>query len=285
MILEKGAHFIWENARLLERAIFEFRFCGGSGERILDILRTYQNPDGGLGHALEPDVRAPESQPLFLEFGLRTLYECGLRDAELAYKICDYLSLHADLARGIPPILPSSQNYPRAAHWNGPMWEQPSMDRLTGLVGLVHWQKVRHPWLPQAVQACLRNVAATRYRDAHTILTAFCLLESLPGEAATDDLFAKLAAELLHADFFCADVPVTSYGLTPLDFAPTPDAYCRSLFSDSQIDAHLDHLTSKQCEDGGWPIQWEPPGELARCEWRAYGTLRALSTLHAYGKI
>ena len=94
-----------------------------------------------------------------------------------------------------------------------------------------------------------------------------------------------LAANLLHADFFCAGVPVTGYGLTPLAFAPTPDAYCRRIFADSQIDAHLVDLASKQQEDGGWPIQWEPPGELARCEWRAHWTLGALSTLRAYGRI
>ena len=29
-ILEKGTAFIWENARLLERAVFEYRFLGGS---------------------------------------------------------------------------------------------------------------------------------------------------------------------------------------------------------------------------------------------------------------
>jgi hypothetical protein len=285
MILEKGTNFIWENARLLERAVFEYRFRGGSGERILEILRTYQNQDGGFGHALEPDLRAPDSQPLFVEFGLRTLYECDLHDAEMAYRACDFLSQHADLERGIAPLFPSSRSYPRAAHWNDPKWELPSIDRLTGLVGLVHWQGVRHPWLPKAIETCVRSIATTGYRDAHTILTAFCLLESLPSKTTADDLFGKLAKELLEADFFCADVPVTGYGLTPLTFAPTPDSYCRRIFADSQIDAHLKDLASKQQEDGGWPIQWEPPGEMAKWEWRSHWTLSALSTLRAYGRI
>ena len=74
MMLIKGKDFIWNNARSLERAIFARRFCAGSGKRILEILRNDQNPDGGFGHALEPDLRAPDSQPLFVEFALRTLY-------------------------------------------------------------------------------------------------------------------------------------------------------------------------------------------------------------------
>ncbi len=285
MILEKGANFIWENARFLERAIFEYQFRSGSAERILEILRTYQNEDGGFGHALEPDIRAPDSQPLFAEFALRTLYECNLRDSEMAYRTCGFLSQHADLELGIPTIFPSSRKYPRAAHWDNQKAELPSFDRLTGLVGLVNWQGVRHPWLQKAVEICVRHVATTKYTDAHTILTAFCLLESLPDRIAADDLFGKLSKELRDADFFCGDVPVTGYGLTPLAFAPTPDSYCRRIFPDSQIEAHLKDLESKQESDGGWPIQWEPPGSMAKSEWRSQRTVSALFTLRAYGKI
>lgn len=285
MILEKGANFIWENARLLERVILKYHFYGGSAERILEILRTYQNEDGGFGHALEPDLRAPESHPLFAEFGLRTLYECNLRDSEMAYKVCDFLSQHADLEQGIPTILPSSRKYPRAAHWNNPKAELPSFDRLTGLVGLANWQGVRHPWLQKAVEICVGSIATTKYTDAHTILTAFCLLESLLNRTTTDDLFDKLAKELFEADFFCADVPVTGYGLTPLSFAPTPDSFCRRIFPDSQIEAHLKDLESKQEDDGGWPIQWEPPGDMAKWEWRSHKTVSALFTLQAYRRI
>src|SRR5512135_788905 len=119
-ILERGANFIWENARLLERAIFEYRFLGGPADRIPLILRLYQNEDGGFGNALEPDLRAPDSQPLFLEFALHTLYECGLRDRSIALAACDFLWKHADLQRGIHLIFPSSAEYPRAPHMSNP---------------------------------------------------------------------------------------------------------------------------------------------------------------------
>lgn len=285
MILEKGTKFIWENARLLERAIFEYHFCDGSPERILEILKTYQNKDGGFGHALEPDLRAPDSHPLFAEFGLRILHECKLRAPEMVYKVCDFLSQHVDFEQGIPTILPSSQEYPRAAHWNNPDSVLPSFDRLTGLVGLANWHGTRHPWLQKAVEICMGRIATTEYTDAHTILTAFCLLESALDKTTTDELFDKLAEELLEADFFCADAPVSRYGLTPLTFAPTPDSFCRRIFSNSQIDAHLTDLESKQKDDGGWPIQWEPPGEISKWEWRSQRTVRALSVLRAYGRI
>ena len=283
-ILERGANFIWENARLLERAIFEYHFLSGPPERIFDTLHAYQNDDGGFGHALEPDLRAPDSQPLFVEFALRTLYECRLRNAEIAYRACDFLAQHADLKRGIPTIFPSARDYPRAAHWHHPHNEQPSLDRLTGLVGLAAWQGVSHPWLDKAIDVCLEHVASTRYDFAHTIQNAFCLLESVSSKKPVDILFNKLSNELLTASFYNADAPVTQYGLTPLDYAPSPEAYCRRIFSDAQIEAHLTDLEAHQGADGGWTILWDPPAGSARQEWRAQKTLLALTVLQAYGR-
>ena len=284
-ILELGTNFIWRNARLLEQAIFELHFLNGPSKRILDILHAYQNEDGGFGHAVEPDLRAPDSQPLFIEFAMRTLYDCKLRDTELAYKVCDFLSSYADMQQGIPMIFQSAQLYPKAAHMNTPAVYQSSYERLTSLVGLVSWQGVYHPWLQGAEEACLEHLSKTHYTDAHTIMNAFCLLESLASDRNVDQHFNKLKDDLFKADFFIMDVPIKSYGLTPLSFAPSPDSYCRGVFTDTQIENHLSELEAQQEEDGGWPIHWEPPGETSRNEWRAYKTVMALITLRAYERI
>jgi hypothetical protein len=202
----------------------------------------------------------------------------------LASGVCGYVSRVADLNAGIPTITASSSLYPRAPHWNNPSSVQASFDRLVGLVGLLSWQGVRHPWLDQAVQTCLDHIRNTRYDDAHTILNAFCLLESLPQTDEVRALFSKLSDELRQARFFCREAPPQTYGLTPLDFAPVPDSYCRKLFPDDLIEEHLKALDDEQEEDGGWPISWEPPGGTARREWRAYRTLKALITLESYRK-
>jgi len=56
-VLAKAREFILTNARLLERRLFQVHFEGESPDCIGQIVRAYQNSDGGLGHALEPDVR------------------------------------------------------------------------------------------------------------------------------------------------------------------------------------------------------------------------------------
>jgi hypothetical protein len=283
--LERGTIFIWQNARLLERAIFSYRFYDGSPATIVRALQAYQNDDGGFGHALEPDLRAPESQALYTGFALNTLYECNLREPALASRACEFVASHADLTAGIPMIIPSSANYPRATHWNNPASARPSLQVLVGLVGMLNWQGISNPWLNKAVGACLEYIATTPYNDAHEIQTAFALLESLPQDEQVARLYAKFARELVTARFFIREVPITTYGLTPLEYAPTPDSYCRRLFSADQIESHLVELASQQQEDGGWPINWEPPSEMARLEWRARKTVQALSVLRAYGRI
>lgn len=285
MNFEKAANFIWKHGRLLERRIFEYVFLGGSKNNVLTSLKAYQNDDGGFGNAIEPDLRAPNSQPLYLEFALRTLYDCNIKDEDLARKACDYLSNQADLKKGIPTILSSSANYPRAEHWNNPQSTEPSFSRLTGLVGLLKWQGIEDPWLDKATEICLKDIHTKKYDDAHTILTAFYLLESLPQTKNIKGLFQKLSKELITANFFRLDAASLSYGLSPLEFSPSSTSYCRSIFSDDTILEHLKVLESQQDDDGGWQIEWEPPGETSRLEWRSYKTLKSLMILNSYNKI
>jgi hypothetical protein len=50
-ILAAGSRFIAGNARLLEQRLHAACFLGGPADGIVDVLRGYQNGDGGFGHA------------------------------------------------------------------------------------------------------------------------------------------------------------------------------------------------------------------------------------------
>src|SRR5215210_6493899 len=67
--------FVHANARLLDRHRLAVLVHGAPVEPVLDALRAYRNPDGGFGHALEPDVRAPESEPSATLHALAVLAE------------------------------------------------------------------------------------------------------------------------------------------------------------------------------------------------------------------
>ncbi len=284
-ILEKGTDFVMRHARLLDRAIFEYKIYSISPSRVINSLHAYQNPDGGFGHALEPDLRCPNSQPLYLEFALRTLYECDLHDAALISRSLEFTKRHADLTTGIPTIFSTSRCFPRAPHWENPTSEQPGMERLVSIVGLLSWLGVQDDWLGQAEESSLNYISTNKIEDAHILQNAFCLIESVGKNRDVNHLYKKLQLELLKANFFILETPVDGYGMTPLNFAFSPDSFCRKLFTEEQINAHLNNLMAKQQADGGWEIEWNPPGQSAYWEWRGYRTVQALSVLKAYDRL
>ena len=66
--MEKARDFVYQNGTLFERAMFDYLFDGGSVERVQQILLCYKNPDNGFGHGFEHDLKAPQSNPLALEY-------------------------------------------------------------------------------------------------------------------------------------------------------------------------------------------------------------------------
>jgi hypothetical protein len=73
--------------------------------------------------------------------------------------------------------------------------------------------------------------------------------------------------------------------LSPLTLSERPGGRSRALFTDEQIEADLDVLGQGQQDDGGWTFDWIgwSPGQSV--ETRGIVTLRALTKLHAHGRI
>jgi hypothetical protein len=287
--LSEASRFMLTHARLLERLLFQVCVSGAEPALVGQAVRAYRNPDGGLGHALEPDLRCPESQPLFVEFGLGALQEAGWRDAELALAACHFLESVAAEDALVPPLLESAFGWPHASHWSLAAVlrskSAPGLNPSLGLCGLLHYQGVWHPWLARLTQTCCERLLQEPPREAHTLLGATRLVDSLPDRALAGRLFDQVAAALPQASFFIAEAPVQGYGLTPLHFAPRPDSPWRALFTSRQIEDHLADLAGRQLPDGGWPISWEPPGPAAALEWRGRWTLEACRVLAAYGAL
>jgi hypothetical protein len=276
-------NFLYSHARLLERFLFGVVFESAAPESVGRLIAAYQNPDGGLGHALEPDVCCPESQPLFVEVGLSALHAAGLRDHTRALSMCRFLDDVSDATGPVPILLVSAFQSAHASHWITA--GQPGLNPTAGICGLLHYQGVDHPWLSRATHTCCELLLQDPPHEAHALLAAARLAEYLPNHLLAEALAERIAAALPKASFFLPYAPVTTYGLTPLHFAPSPTSRWRRLFMEEQLEGHLADLMGKQQEDGGWPISWDAPGPASLSEWRGRGTLEALTILVAYGRI
>ncbi|HEX9066660.1 MAG TPA: hypothetical protein VF843_16240 [Streptosporangiaceae bacterium] len=280
--------FLLRNGRLLERRLFAACFEGAGPAGVADAVRGYRNPDGGFGHALEPDTRCPASLPIYTEVALQSLATAGAAGQDLVNGACEYLAgvaAQAGAGGAVPPASSIIESYPRAAHWTD--WTyQPSVNPTAGLVAVLHRLGARHRWLDQATGWCWEQIEAGELPgEVHSLSEIFAFLE----QAADRDRAAKAAARALEqlskADMFLADPEATGYGLTPLSIAPQAGSRWRGLFGAEMIDGHLDRMLRDQQPDGGWPITWDPPSDAARLEWRGIVTLSALRTLVSYGRL
>ena len=280
--------FLLSQARLIERRLFATCFLGQQAELVTAALRGYQNDEGGFGHGLEPDKRCPASLPIDVEIAFQTLATAGAADQEMITRACDFLTriaAAADAGGAVPLAFPVIEAFPRAAHWTD--WTyQAGLNPTAGLVGLLYRLGVDHPWREEGTAYCWRQLESRRrIGDAHELSEVFVFLEHVPDQDRADKHAAALADTLADVAMFHLDPASEGYGLTPLHLAPAPGSRWRRLFSDVQIEGHLDKLLDSQQPDGGWPVSWEPPSEASLLEWRGIVTLQALRTLTAYGRL
>lgn len=278
-IFSAGRDFVRREARLVEGRLFATVFEGADPAGVVDALRGYQNADGGFGHGLEPDKRCPDSLALDVQIAFETLLTAGARDDDMVRRAADWLQSVATPDGAVSLCSPAVEGYPRAEHITE--WTYvPGLNPTAGLVGLLHELGVEHPWREQAGAWCASELAKGLPEDAHAMLVSMGYLQH------TDDVdLDKIRDWLPKLSHYRADAADPTYGVTPLQFAPTPDSFWRSLFDDAQIEAHLDRLVADQQPDGGWALTWEPPSTAATLAYRGMVTVSALRTLEAYNRL
>jgi hypothetical protein len=191
----------------------------------------------------------------------------------------DWLQSTATPDGAVALCAPVVEGYPRAEHISEWTYE-PSLNPTAGLVGRLHKLGFEHPWRDQAAAWCATALADGFPEDAHA------MHESLEYLEHTGDIDLDRVRDWLpKLSHYRADAADPSYGVTPLDFASTPDSFWRQLFSDSQLEAHLDRLIADQQPDGGWALTWEPPSQAATLAYRGILTVSALRTLKAYNRL
>lgn len=286
---------MWLTARVLEQRRFAYHFLNGGADAVETALDAYRNEDGGYGHALEPDLRGPVSQPLHTAHALRVLDTIGRCGGQRVERVCRYLTSVSAPDGALPAIHPSQHGYP-AAPFVSIVSDPPSELLATGpVVGLLHRNKVWHAWLFRATDFCWQAVDSLEKSHPYEVEAAVAFLDSVPdrsrAEAAADRL-GRLVREhrLVALDPERLDTSPVPPGYAPgehhfpYDYARTPGSLARAWFTDEEMTRSLDFLASEQHEDGGWPIRWRAWAPGTALEARPMVTVEALRTLKAYGR-
>jgi hypothetical protein len=282
MSIDRAAaeNFIWAAARLVDRHRYALLFADGPAELVLEALRGYRNPDGGFGHGLEPDLRGPSSQPTPTLYALEILNEAEAADSELARDAREWIASTAEADGGIPSVLPGYEDYPHAP------WMTPETGSFVtiALAAVLHAGGAKDDeWLGRATEWSWRSIEAREEPRGYWLQFACRFLDAVPDDERARDAIDSLAGRTDMS----AVAPVGGIEgetLRPLDFSPLPGTRSRGLFSQDQIEAHLDLLESEQQDDGGWMFDWLAWSPAQTNDWRGNVTIRALRWLRDNGR-
>ncbi len=129
--LMKTSEFMARNARPLDMARWRYHFENGPIEEVIKALKAYQNPDGGFGHALEPDAWNPASSPIQTWCAMEILKELNFNDPNhpIIKSILKYLDSEADFDGHFWfNTLVSNADYPHAPWWQSRPKQTPYED-------------------------------------------------------------------------------------------------------------------------------------------------------------
>jgi hypothetical protein len=280
--VDAAEQFMLANARLLERHRLAVLLHQDTAAPVLAALRAYRNPDGGFGHALEPDVRGPKSEPASTLQALEVLIEVGALDDPLLSDAAAWIGTIADPDGGVPMVMPSAADSPHAP------WMVPTDggSQLTFALAAVLWEaRAGDPWLEQATEWCWARVARANELDGYVLKFALTFLDAVPDARRAETAIESLRARIEPDGSIAVAGGTEDERLTPLALSPRPGARSRALFTPEQIDDDLARLEAGQQEDGGWTFAFLGWSEAQAVEWRGIVTLLALASLRAHGRI
>lgn len=301
---QKAKDYLLEQGRPLEQARFRRIFekgaqAKGSAKEVIAALQTYQNPDWGFGHALEPDCRAPESSVLAGIQALQRFYSLGTSVEEPMlvqlihwFRSHLYTTTHGSYWSFLPA---KAQHSPHAPWWD--QCDKGSLaKRFSGFEVNPRAEIVALLWqwpslLPKGLLAQLTvetKDAILRGLNANDIYgqraaAFFAGMPSVPNEERQPVL------EYLQ-DILPARVDVRKQKINPLIVAPLPEhPLVPQLRPEIQI--ALDRLINSQGSDGSWQPTWswqdrnpEAWAEALR-DWQSIQTMNALATLWAWDRL
>ncbi|MCP2254890.1 hypothetical protein LY13_004386 [Prauserella aidingensis] len=292
MGIDQARTFLTAHGRQLDRRRFDALTGAGDGHAVLAALEAYRNADGGYGWGIEPDLRAPESQPAGALHALEAMADAEPVTTAGAVELLDWLTSATLPDGGLPFALPVADATGCAPFWTQADPRASSLQITAAVAAQAHRlaafdaDAAEHPWLARATEYCFARIRALNERPfAYVLSFALQLVD------AAADTRPEAPALLDHlATFVPADGAVPVEGgaegetLHLLDFAPRPGRPVRKLVGDAAVAADLDRVAHGQRADGGWTVDFDSYSPAAALEWRGYTTVGNAAILQRHSR-
>ncbi len=304
--LESAEQFIKANARPLEQARFQLHFDNGAVAAVLDALAAFQNDDGGFGHGLEPDIRAPESSAICTTVAFQILKELRSYDNDNAAEPMveagiRYLLKTLDHERLHWRIVPLAvANSPRAPWWHedgrAASFDEFSLNPTAEILGILYDYAGQYADLislettGKITERVMRSIASLEEIEMHDLYCCLRLLRARNLPATVQEQLQNQLIQLISEAVVTEPEKWSEYGLRPLDVVDSPDS---PFFAGLQeaVSANLNFEIAEQSTDGAWLPTWSWGGfypedwEVAKVEWAGVLTLNKLRSFQTFGRL
>ncbi len=270
---DRALAFLDAHGRPLELAWARHLIAGDARQSALDALAAYQNPDGGFGRALEPDIKAPDSQAFAARLAMHLLLSLGAApDEPLVRRLEGWLDAaqHDDGDWHFPPGVREHDLAPWFAAWTFP-----SLNPALNLAGLATRLGIGSARLHKRVRSLADRLAATAEIQEGGFYQLLPYAEYFPwvDHPNREPVLAALSARI-ETDARAGAYDDAGHFFEHLG---PPDGELARRLPPDVIAAQLDRLLAEQQPDGGWPSPYDPA-------WRSWATASALATLHAFDR-
>ncbi|WBW96929.1 hypothetical protein [Oceanirhabdus sp. W0125-5] len=291
----KVSDFLMNEARELEKTLFNNIFKNGDSSQIIHALKAYINQDGGAGNAMEPDFWYPGSTPIATSIALKILknYDSHEESKEIIKNAISYLENSFDKkVEGWRFTKKEVNDYPRAPWWTYSEEKEekgfngnPSaeiigyLNRYSQYVGALN---VKH--LIQVAIKHLNSMEEVEVHELYCYIRLYYLVEDENKEKMIDKLREGVEKSICtDSDKWGGYVP------QPLSFMERPEDNIFGInqkFIDKNLDYLIDLLEEKGVIEPTW--QWEEykeEWEISKKRWTGWMTLEVLVKLKNFGRL
>ncbi len=270
------SNWVYRKSRPIDLARYKYHFENGDKEKVIEILKHYQNSDGGFAHALEPDCWNPNSSPIQTWYATEIIREInGLpKNHKIIKGILKYLSSKKSFKNGFWfGTIDTNNQYPHAPWWtyNKDSENKQSYNPTINLAGFViayakknsEIYKISANIVKDGIQDLLTNEFYKDFNEMHIILNFLRCYEYCK-EVNTDQLFEKeeLQAKLkkMIDDSLTRDISrwKTEYTCTPTQYNLSPNS---EFYKDNEeICKHeIEFILENFDENNMWKVNWSWP--------------------------
>ncbi|WP_313340736.1 hypothetical protein [Sedimentibacter sp.] len=297
----KVSYLLKNEARDLEKYLYEYHFQGGSSKNIIKELKKYQNDDGGFGKALESDFRQPDSSPMATSIGIRILSEIEETEdtKNIIKSACKYFELTFNEKRsGWYALNKEVNKYPHAPWWHYDVekgmtvidknWGNPSAEILAYLYKYRNYTNLLD--INYLIEYAIKYIEDKKVFESDNELFCYIKLFEILPEDIKSQLKNRISCGISQVIEYNRE-NWKDYVPLPLDFVSSPEKEKFGVIN-SKINENLDYYV--ELIEGNEGSLINPPwgdsyyqGSLkpAYNEWKGVLTLKILKRLDNYNRI